>query len=403
MWLRLPLRSLLRNRRRTALCLAIIALGTAISFFVLGFFADADRAIQKTTVQEFGTLQIAAKDLWADTAEGYEYLLSKPDLAQVEAVLEQEDTVVSRSPQLSFPGLVATGNTTRVVRATALVPGNDTLDVNDLVVDGRGLEPTDTAAVLVGRSFAEQLQLHPGDVVTLTVTTVDGAFNASPLEIVGVYRFTSSQVEGQQIYLPLQFGQLLLNTDGADRLVVMLEGLDAAQAARTRIQAGLDATILGLEVKTWDELSPFYEQLAGFFNALFGVVTLAVSVLVFFIILQVLTMSFLERTREVGTIRALGTGRGEVFWLFFAESIWLALLGSGVGIAFGLVLGSVFNAVGIEWQPPGTVEPLVPAVRLTAQTAWLPFVVSAFATLLSAVFPSIQSARLRVVDALRVT
>ena len=403
MLLRLPLRSLLRNRRRTALSIAIIALGTAISFFVLGFFADATRSIQETTVQEFGSLQIAAKSLWEDTAEGYEYPLSQQDLAQVEAILDQENTVVSRSPQLSFPGLVAAENVTKVVRATALVPGNRTLDVNDLVVDGRGLEPTDTAAVLVGRSFAEQLQLRPGDVITLTVTTVDGAFNASPLAIAGVYRFTSSQVESQQIFLPLQFGQLLLNTNGVDRLVVMLDKLDATQPARARIQAGLDLSPSGLEVKTWDELSPFYEQLTGFFNALFGVVAVAVSVLVFFIILQVLTMSFLERTREVGTIRALGTRRGEVFRLFFAESIWLALLGSGTGIAFGLVLGLAFNAVGIKWQPPGTVEPVVLGIQLTVQTAWLPFVVSVLATLLSAIFPSIQSARLRVVDALRVT
>ena len=403
MWLRLPLRSLLRNRRRTTLSIAIIALGTAISFFVGGFFADATRSIQETTVQEFGTLQIAAKSLWEDSTEGYEYLLSRQDLASVEAILDQEDTAVGRSPQLSFSGLVAAGNATRVVRATALVPGNRTLDVNDLVVKGRGLEPTDTAAVLVGRSFAEQLQLRPGDVITLTVTTVDGAFNASPLEIAGIYRFTSGQVESQQIYLPLQFGQRLLNTDGVGRLVVMLDDLDATQPARARIQNALDEASLSLEVKTWDELSPFYEQLTGFFNALFGVVTLAVSVLVFFIILQVLTMSFLERTREVGTIRALGTKRGEVFRLFFAESVWLALLGSSTGVAFGLVLGLAFNAVGIEWLPPGTVEPVALGIRLTIETAWLPFVVSVVATMLSAIFPSVQSARLRVVDALRVT
>ncbi len=183
----------------------------------------------------------------------------------------------------------------------------------------------------------------------------------------------------------------------------MLDDLDATQAARARIQAHLDVTSSGLRVKTWDELSSFYEQLAGYFDALFGVVTLAVSVLVFFIILQVLTMSFLERTREVGTIRALGTKRGEVFRLFFAESIWLALLGGAAGIVFGLVLGLAFNAVGIEWQPPGTVEPVKLGVQLTVRTAWLPFFVSVFATLLSSVFPSIQSARLRVVDALRVT
>jgi putative ABC transport system permease protein len=403
MWLQVPLRSLLRNRRRTALSIAIIALGTAISLFVLGFFADATRSIQESTVQEFGTLQIAARSLWDDTAEGYEYLLSQDDLAQVEEALASEETVVSRSTQLSFPGLVASGKGTKVVFATALVPGNETLDFNDLVVEGRGLEPTDAAAVLVGRSFAEQLQIKTGDVITLTVTTVGGAFNASPLEVAGIYQFTSSQVESQQIFLPLEFGQLLLNTNGVDRLVVMLNDLDSTEPGRARIQADLDLLPLNLEAKTWDKLSPFYEELTGYFNALFGVVTLAVSVLVFFIILQVLTMSFLERTREIGTIRALGTKRGEVFRLFFTESAWLALLGSGTGIVFGVVLGLAFNTVGIEWQPPGTVEPVVLGIRLAAQTAWLPFVVSVVATLLSAIFPAVQSARLQVADALRVT
>ena len=403
MWLRVPLRNLLRNRRRTSLSVAIIALGTALSFFILGFFADATRSIQESTVQQFGTLQIAANSFWEDTAEGYEYLLSQDDLADVEEVITGGETVVSRSPQLSFPGLVASGEGTKVVFATALVPGNETLDFNDLVVEGRGLEPTDVAAVLVGRTFAEQVQIGPGDVITLTVTTVDGAFNASPLQVAGIYQFTSSQVESQQIFLPLEFGQLLLNTDGVDRLVVMLDDLDSTEPGRARIQAGLDSLGSGLEAKTWNELSPFYEELTGYFDALFGVVTLAISVLVFFIILQVLTMSFLERTREVGTIRALGTKRGEVFRLFFAESVWLALLGSGTGIVFGVVLGLAFNSVGIEWQPPGTVEPVVLGIRLSAQTAWLPFVVSVIATLLSAIFPAIQSARLRVVDALRVT
>jgi len=127
-----------------------------------------------------------------------------------------------------------------------------------------------------------------------------------------------------------------------------------------------------------------------------------VFVLVFFIILQVLTLAFLERTREIGTIRALGTTRAQVFRLFFAESAWLAVIGSAAGIAVGLLLGAVFNAAGIEWRPPGTVEPVRLGVQQGLATAAVPFVVSVAATLLSALFPSLEAARLRVVDALRV-
>ncbi len=401
MWLRLPLRSLLRNRRRTILSVSIIGIGTAISFFVLGFFSASEVSIQESTVQQFGTLQIAASSFWDQSAENYEYLMDETTLSSLEEVLDTEDTVTSSSPLLSFSGLLASGQTTKVVQATALIPGNETLDYNKLVVEGRGLEPSDTAAVLIGRSLADELQLQPGDVVTLTLNTVEGAFNAGPLKIAGIYAFTSGQVESLQVFMPLSYGQALLNTRGIDTLVVMLDDLNSAGAASRRIQAALDKRVPTLEVKTWDELSPFYEQLAGYFSALFGVVSLAISVLVFFIILQVLTMSFLERTREIATIRALGTKRHEVFRLFFTESLWLAVIGSLCGVVLGIVLGYVFNSIGIEWRPPGTVEPIALAVRLTLGTAWLPFLIGIMATLLSSVFPSLRSAHLQVADALR--
>jgi len=401
MWLRLPLRSLLRNRRRTILSISIIAIGTAVSLFVLGFFSASEKSIQEVTVQEFGTLQIASGNFWDDSAENYEYLMDETTLSLVKEILSKEVTVNSDSPLLSFSGLIASGQTTKVVQATALIPANETLDYNKLVIEGRGLEPSDTAAALIGRSLADELQLKPGNVVTITLNTVNGAFNAGPLKVAGIYAFASGQVESLQIFIPLNYGQALLNTRGVDRLVVMLDDLSSTKVARQRIQAELDQVVPGLEIRTWDKLSPFYEQLAGYFNALFGVVSLAISVLVFFIILQVLTMSFLERTREIATVRALGTKRHQVFVLFFTESLWLAVIGSLFGVVVGIVLGYVFNAIGIEWRPPGTVEPIVLAVRLTLGTAWLPFLIGIMATILSSVFPSIRSARLQVADALR--
>ncbi|MEN6370285.1 MAG: FtsX-like permease family protein, partial [Thermotogota bacterium] len=260
----------------------------------------------------------------------------------------------------------------------------------------------DTASVLIGRSLAERLALAPGDAVTLTLTTVDGAYNASPFFVSGVYRFTNESFEGQVVFVPLGYAQRILNTGGVDRVIVSLSRLEATNSARERLQSKFHAASLPYDVRTWDELSPYYRQLSSYFDALFGFLILAVSILVFFIILQVLTLAFLERTREIGTIRALGTTRGQVFRLFLSESAWLAVVGGSAGIVLGLLLGVGFNAVGILWRPPGTVEPVRLGVHLGATTAAIPFLVSVGATLLSALFPSLEAARLRVVNALRV-
>lgn len=402
MWWWIPLRSLWRNRRRTLLSLAIIALGTAISFFVLGFVDSSRRLIQESTVHEYGNLQIGSPILWSGERDSYDRLIPPRGVAEVEAALAGEPGLVGATTQLQFSGLLAWGERTQVVRVTGVVPQNGVLDFDDLVVSGRGLLPSDAASVLVGRSLAERLGLSPGDTVTVTLTTVSGAYNASPFSVAGTYRFTNESFEQLVVFVPLAYAQRVLNTDGVDRVIVSLARLEDTNPARDRLRRELGSAGASLVVRTWDELSPYYKQLSSYFDLLFGFLTLAVSVLVFFIILQVLTLAFLERTREIGTIRALGTTREQVFRLFLSESAWLAVTGAAAGVVLGLVLGVGFNAVGIAWRPPGTVEPVRLAVRWSAATAAVPFLVSVAATLLSALYPSWQAARLGVVDALRV-
>lgn len=398
---RLALRNLSRNRRRTVLSAGIIALGCALSLVVLGFVERSRALIQESTVQQFGNLQIADPALLDGKGEGFTYLISPTVRAQVEELVRTERGVMGTTAQLSLSGLLAVRRTTAVVRAVGVVPENGVLDYNDLVIDGRGLAPDDVGAVLVGQTLADELELRPGDIVNLTATTVAGAFNVSPLEVVGLFRFSSAEVERAQVFVPLAFAQLLLATDGVDRIVVRLDRLSRTWSAARAIGARLDTAGLPLAVRTWDVLSPFYKGLSGFFDLLFGFLVGAVFILVFFIVLQILTLSFLERTREVGTIRALGTRRGEVFRLFLEESVWLGLVGGGTGIFAGIGLSLLFNAAGIPWQPPGTVEAVTLGVDFTGRVVLIPFAVSVVSTFASAFLPAYQATRVSVVDALR--
>ena len=88
--------------------------------------------------------------------------------------------------------------------------------------------------------------------------------------------------------------------------------------------------------------------------------------------------------------------------MFFVESAWLALLGSLVGVIGGVLFSLIFNGIGIEWKPPGTVDPVTFTIVLTPMTILPPFVVGLVATLISGLFPAIRTSRIRVVEALRV-
>lgn len=405
MGLRLPLRSLLRNRRRTLLSVSIVALGTALSLFVLGFFGDSKASIKESQVQQFGNLQLATEAFWDESEDNEALLLDPETLRQAVAIAAAHPEVASTTVQLTLSGLIAAGTDTRAVSALGYVPGNEALDYGELVVSGNALQAGDVGGVVLGQSLADQMVLEVGDIVTLTTTTSSGAFNALPVRIVGIFRFSSEQVESRQVFVPLALAQSLRATRGVDRIVVKLRDQDLAATAfiRNELDGELAAAGLSVRGQTWEELSVFYEQLIGFFDTIFGFVALALSVLVFFIILQVLTLSFLERTREFGTVRALGTKRNELFRLLLLEGGVLAVIGSLAGVILGVGLAAVFNAVGISWQPPGTVEPVTLSIRLTGSTVWLPLLISITATVLSALYPAARASRMQVVDALRVT
>ncbi|MFB6285140.1 MAG: ABC transporter permease [Candidatus Bipolaricaulia bacterium] len=398
----IPLRNLWRNRRRTLLGVAIIALGTMMSFAVLGYVDFSLQNIRQSTIDEEGNIQIASPLYWNDETEDYEHLIQPDALQTLTEILDKHERVTAYTPQLSVSGLAYIGDGTRVLNMSATRPGNSALDVNDLVTRGEGLEAGDGGSVLIGETLAENLGLTPGDAFQVNATTVSGQYNLSPLRVKGIFSLNSEQAETQVAYVPLSFAQQLLDTGGVDKLIVTTPTIRATDPVMADLQSAIDEAGLDLKARPWYEVSDFYGQISTFFNALFGFITLAMFVLVFFMILQVLTLSFLERTREVGTIRAIGTHRSQVLSMFLMESVFLGILGSIAGIGLGFVVGGGFNSLGIGWTPPGAVEAVPVRLELTLANAWLPALLTTVATIISSFYPSIHSARVQIVEALRI-
>ena len=403
MFFQIPFRNLSRNRRRTLLGMAIIALGTMMSYVVIGYVDFSLANIRDVTVRQYGNFQIASRRLWSDELDGFKYLLAAETVNQVNQILEDAPEVVAYTGQLQMSGLAYIGNKTKILRLIAVKPGNAALDYNDLVIAGQGtgLQPDDRGMALIGKSFAEEINLKPGDRFTVTASTVSGQFNSLPLEVAGLFSLNNAQAESQVVFVPLRFGQDLLNTDKITKIIAKTANIKATDPASNSVQHRLNLLDSDLQVRTWVQLSDFYRQIVNFFDILFGFITAAVFVLVFFMILQVLTLSLLERTREIGTLRAIGTKRGEIFRIFLMESLILGLLGSLAGVLIGQMFGIGFNQLGLGWTPPGAVEDVPIKLSLTPVNAILPVVATTAATLASALYPSVYSARIQIVEALR--
>src|SRR5581483_4289781 len=150
-------------------------------------------------------------------------------------------------------------------------------------------------------------------------------------------------------------------------------------------------------------LNPYYGQTIGFFAAIFGFISILIGVIVLFTVSNTMSMAVMERTPEIGTLRAIGLRRSGFRKIFMAEGMLLGLTGSILGIVAALILAFAINHGGLTWTPPGRIDPVSLTVRVWGEPR--PMLAVAVALTLVAIvsswIPSRRGARVNIVAALR--
>lgn len=201
--------------------------------------------------------------------------------------------------------------------------------------------------------FVEQLAKDSN--VQLAARTYLNAFSAIDAEVVGFYTSGLELLEESAALVPIQALRQLYETEGATSVVVYLPWGTDEQKAERQLAAALKTEQLDVEVHNYKKFSvnPFY---AGFMNLIYVMsaffLTLAIGI-VTLTVTDTMTMSVLERTREIGTLRALGFTKKHIVRLFTLEGSLLALLCLPVGYVFALVAGFLINSSSLLFEVPG--------------------------------------------------
>ena len=401
MELKIALRNVFRNRRRTAFSLTVIVIGTVVFLFLLGFLGETLRSTERSLACETGAVQVADLRLFENRSAGYEYLIPPDVREQVATLVSEMPGVIGVTWQLGFAGLVGDEEGSTLVVGRGVIPCNCVNEYECIVTSGEALPEDASRQVILGRRLARKLDVAVGDRVNIATGTVSGTFNAATVSVIGEFAYSPETVEEQLGLFPLGFVQRLLKTDGVERILIGLTDLGAAGGFATELSSRLEAAGIPLAARTWKDLSPSYESLSTFYTAFSGLAGVAVFALVFFSVIEVLTLAFLERTREVGTIRAFGATRWRVFRTFLLEGAFIGAMGGALGVLFGVAVALGFNATGVAWTPPGAAVPQPIRLEISLATTLIPFVTALAATWASALYPAWKNARLRIVQSLQ--
>jgi putative ABC transport system permease protein len=450
----LALRNLLRNRRRSLTTVLAMIVGVQAVLMFGGFIRNITYGLQTDYVKFGGHLQIQRKGYYlyggANPAEygmaNYQQII---DAVKGDPVLAPMLTVVT--PTLELGGIA--GNFAAGVSRTAFSRGvvvddqNRMREWNDYAFPVR-LEPlaltgTSPDSAVIGIGLARVLQLCgpldvsdckqpdaadggggkdlPSDIadlagrensrrhaaadarIELLAASARGAPNVAALTVVKAEDQFVKELDDVFVGLHLSQAQRLVYGGDAPRataIVVQLQHTAQIPAARARLEQLLANE--PTEVVEFDTLNPFYGQALAMFGTIFGFIAILIAAIVLFTISNTMSMAVVERTTEIGTLRAMGLRSRGIRRLFVCEGTVLGVIGAVLGVLIAAALAGLINHSGITWTPPGR-SPVPLIIRVWGETALMAGTVLVLIQVaaISAWWPALRASRMNIVEALR--
>jgi putative ABC transport system permease protein len=397
MFTRIAFRNLFRNRRRSAITLLVIVFGAVGLILFGGYKAITFIGLRESTIRNrLGHLQIYQRG-YASAEAKKPLEIGLENVGELRRTVERDPRVKMTTAQITLMGLISNGEKSETFLATAVEPAKDRAMNAQRLVSGSDLPDREPDAVILGRGLAASMHAKPGDYLTLLSTTTTGSLNAMDVRVAGIFMSGVKEYDDRAVKMPLAGAQQLLQTTKVERLLVLLRDTDDTAA----VHASLAQSLHGVEFKEWSELATFYHQVVLLYNGIFGFLGMVVFGIVIFSVANTIMMSVFERTREIGTLMAIGTTRASIWRMFLAEGFIVGVAGGILGIAAGAAASSLINHGHFMLPPPpGYTQGYALRVLLQPGVVITAFLISVITATLSSIVPALKASRLAVVDAL---
>lgn len=396
------LRNIFRQKARAVATLSAIGLGVAGLIIAGGFVQDIFIQLGEAIIHgQTGHIQI--------TKQGYQqgglrapdkYLIKDSEAIRTELSGHKEvDAVLAR---INFTGTLNNGKRDLGVIGEGLEPGPEAKLSGIYVryIKGRALTDGDRYGMVIGQGVAKSLNLDIGSQITLVVSLAEGAINTLDFEVVGIFQTFSKDFDARAVRIPLTAAQELMDTPSVHKLVMVLKDTQASRAVAAAVTSQLAER--AMEVTVWDSLSDFYSKTIDLYDRQFGVLRLIILMMVLLSVVNTINMALFERTREFGTMLALGNRPSQIVRLIMTEGILVGACGAVLGVVVGTAGAWIISAIGIPMPPPPNANLGYTAyIRLDVWSVIVAAGIGWLATIMASVLPARKASQISIVDALR--
>jgi len=397
--LTLSLRNVFRNRRRSLFALATIAMGAMGLFVFMGFNRGLMNQYRANTIRaRWGHGQVYVQG-YRDRAHArpWEHWIENP--SAVMARLRGLPGVLDLFPRLTVSAILVAGEHTAAGQGEG-IDGAAEADFFTQLNYRHGGDFRDRAnGIVLGEGLARGLGVHPEDEIRLVVQGGERPSQSAALRVSGIFHTGSQEFDSRAFRIPLDVAQTLLETDRVESIAVALAEVEAWPVFAEAVRASLPH----LEAVPFDELDRiYYRHAVDWLDAQFAFIRGIILLVVFLGIFNVISMAVLERTREIGTLRANGDGRLAIALGHILEAVVLAILGAALGLAAGWALSAGPLHDGVAMPPaPGITRSFRIQIELALADALQVLSLAVLTAVVGCLLPVWRAVRMPIADALR--
>ena len=399
---RLALRNIARQKRRSVLTALMMIGGFFLSSVSMGISEGSySNLIEKFTRAYTGHVQIHREGYLNRPSIHKSFAFDEEASRRLDALPEVEASIRRvYAPALAFAGARSTG-----VQVIGVEPRREEemTGLANTISSGRFLAGNDDGEIVLGFGVARSLRLEPGDEVALVTQGADGSIANDLFRIAGIAGSGGELRNRISCYVTLLAAQQFLSLGNRIHEVsLILPSHEMATAEVPRIAAALGDDELAVE--PWQVVErEFYKAMTADMEGLWISLSI-IMVIVAVGVLNTVLMTILERTREFGMLRAVGTRPKSIFALILLETSFLTVLSMVPAAALSLACNYVLSLSGIALPEPIDVAGFS-FDRLLSSTAprtlWIPAIVVAASALVVSTIPALRAARITPIDAMR--
>ncbi|MDP8205981.1 MAG: FtsX-like permease family protein [Candidatus Electryonea clarkiae] len=404
----LALRNTRRETKRSILTGIAIGLGVATIIFTDAYIRGAfDSFLESFIRLDAGHVKIMPKNAVERTKplpldEGIK------NLSEVIKTVEAIPSVLHIAPRLRFGVLLDKPGGSIPALGIAMMPSRETefMDLQEYIIEGQ-LPSDNENKLLIGKKLAKELNLKVGDELFMVAKDAYGGFGPGLYTVAGITSTGVPSIDRRTFYLPLPAAQdQLAIENSALEIVCRVEGsMYASEEVALIIQSKLiEAGYDDLEAVPWQKQGMIYSMIepARYAN---GIIIMLLAVIAISTVINTVLMSVMERTRELGTMRALGYGRRQIVWLIISESFVIGIISSIFGIILGMGMALWIQRVGIDFSAAmGSIDiPMKPIIYPEPRniTALWAAVYGVVISALAAWYPARVAVRMHPAEAIR--